>query len=233
MTNGAPAVEKSTKWIDIAVIFASLFIIGLSVVWLSSNGTFKIDLSADAKLSWHLVRSSGIVAYVLLLTSTVWGLFMSSQFVKNWSPGPISMTMHSTISWLALILGLGHGLLLLFDDYFKYTLSDILIPFVGPYRPEVVGLGTLAFWIIVLVTLSFAIKKRIGPKVWKNIHYASYAGFGLVSAHGLLAGTDSSALGFQLLMGGGMFVVVLLLGIRMGQDRAKANAPAPARRARS
>lgn len=214
-------MTKSTRWIDIGVLLASLIIIGLSVAWLFANGTFSFTLSQDEKLVWHLVRSSGIVAYVLLLASTVWGLFISSQFVKDWSPGPVSMTLHSTISWLALLLGLGHGLLLMFDDYFTYTLFDVLIPFTGPYRPEVVGLGTLAFWIIVTVSLSFPLKKRIGHKTWKRIHTLSYAAFGMVSLHGLAAGTDSHLLGFKLLVGFGIILVVLLLGIRMGKDQAK------------
>lgn len=214
-------MTKSTKWTDIGVIIASLLVIGLSAMWLFSSGTFNISLDQDEKLAWHLVRSSGVVAYVLLLASTVWGLFISSQFVKDWSPGPVSVTMHSTISWLALLLGLGHGLMLMFDDYFTYTLGDILVPFTGPYRPELVGLGTLAFWIMVLVSLSFPLKKRMGHRSWKFLHYTSYAAFALVSIHGLFAGTDGSRLGFRLLVGFGIVTVILLLGIRMGRDQAK------------
>jgi len=214
-------MTKSTKWTDIGVMFASVIVIGLSAAWLFASGTFSFALNQDEKLVWHLVRSSGMVAYVLLLASTVWGLFISSQFVKDWSPGPVSMTLHSTVSWLALLLGLGHGLLLMFDDYFTYTLFDVLLPFSGPYRPEVVGLGTLAFWIIVAVSLSFPLKKHIGHKSWKRLHLLSYAAFGMVSVHGLFAGTDGVLLGFRLLVGFGIVIVVLLLGIRMGKDQAK------------
>lgn len=214
-------MTRSTKWTDIGVIIASLIIIGLSATWLLTSGTFSIVLNQDEKLAWHLVRSSGVVAYVLLLASTVWGLFLSTQFVKDWSPGPVSLTLHSTISWLALLLGLGHGLLLLFDDYFTYTLGDILLPFTGLYRPEAVGLGTLAFWMIVIISLSFPLKKRIGHTAWKRLHYVSYVAFGMVSVHGLFAGTDSHLLGFRLLVGLGIVLVVLLLGIRMGKDQAK------------
>jgi len=74
----------------------------------------------------------------------------SSKSRTAGSPGPVSMTLHSTLSWLALLFGLGHGLLLLFDDYFTYTLGNIFLPFTGPYRPEVVGLGTLAFWLFMI-----------------------------------------------------------------------------------
>lgn len=214
--------EKSTKLTDLLVIAASLIVLVASAGWLVSNGLLSTNLSEDAKLSWHLVRSSGIVAYVLLMVSTVWGLFISAQFVKDWSPGPVSMTIHSTISWLSLILGLIHALLLLFDDYFQYTLSDLLVPFIGPYRPEVVGLGTLAFWVLVVVTLSFPLKKRLGHVTWKRLHYASYAAFGMVSLHGLFAGTDGTHLGFRLLVGGGVLLVVLLLGIRVGKGHGQA-----------
>lgn len=214
-------MTKSTKWSDIGVMTASLIVIGLSAAWLFASGTFSFALDQDEKLVWHLVRSSGVVAYVLLLVSTVWGLFISSQFVKDWSPGPVSMTLHTTVSWLALLLGLAHGLLLMFDDYFRYTLLDVLLPFSGPYRPEVVGLGTLAFWIMVAVSLSFPLKKRIGHKTWKRMHYLSYVAFGMVSIHGLAAGTDGDLLGFRVLVGFGIVIVVLLLGVRLGKDQAK------------
>ena len=58
------------------------------------------------------------------------------------------------------------------------------------------------------------------------MHALSYAAFGMVSLHGLAAGTDGGLLGFRLLVGFGIVIVVLLLGIRMGKDQAK-----PARRA--
>lgn len=222
-------MTKSTKWTDTIAIIASIAMIGLSV-WLSwRNGAFAIPLASDEKLAWHLVRSSGVVAYVLLLASTIWGLFLSSQVVKDWSPGVLSMTIHTTISWLALLLGLVHALLLMFDDYLSYTLGDILIPFTGPYRPEAVGLGTLAFWLMLIIALSFPLKKRIGHQTWKRLHYTSYIAFGMVSAHGIFAGTDSALLGFRLLMGFGVGLVILLLGIRMGHDQIK-NSRQPSRK---
>lgn len=214
-------MAKSTKWIDFSVIIASMVVIGVSVLWMINSGVFSFALDQDQKLSWHLVRSAGMVSYVLLLASTVWGLFISSQFVKDWSPGPVSLTLHSTISWLALLLGLAHGLLLMFDDYYTYTLTNILVPFNGPYRPAVVGLGTLAFWIIVAVSLSFPLKKYMGRRNWLLLHYTSYLAFGMVSLHGLFAGTDGNLLGFRILVGLGLIVVIALLGLRTEKDKRK------------
>lgn len=213
---------NSTARLDILVTLVSLTVIGLSGAWMVRSGSFTIVLTEDTRLAWHLIRSSGIVAYVLLMGSTIWGLFISAQFVRDWSPGPVSITMHSTISWLALIVGLIHALLLLLDNYFTYTLGDLFIPFTGPYRPEAVGLGTLAFWVIVIVTLSFPFRKRIGHGLWKKLHYTSYAAFGMVSLHGLFAGTEGTNPGLRLFIGAGVLLVVLLVGVRMGKDHEKA-----------
>jgi sulfoxide reductase heme-binding subunit YedZ len=215
---------KSTKWIDLLVILLSLAVIGVSAWIMSASGVFNFALYSDQKLAWHLIRSSGIVAYTLLMASTMWGLFLSSQLIKDWSPGIISLTLHSTISWLALLLGLGHGLLLLFDDYYSYSLRSIFIPFTGPYRPEVVGLGTLAFWIVLAVTISFPLRKRMGHTWWKRLHYMSYGAFGLVTAHGLFAGTDGGHIGFRMLTGIGVTLIVLFTGMRLGKVQAKPTA---------
>ena len=214
-------MTKSMKWTDGLILTFSALLIGLSAWIMIRSGTFNFALYADQKLSWHLIRSSGIVAYVLLLASTVWGLFLSSQLVKDWSPGPISMTLHSTISWLALLLGLGHALLLMADKYFTFSLSDVLVPFSGPYRPEAVGLGTLSFWILLAIALSFPLRKLMGHSWWKRLHYLSYAAFVMVSAHGLFAGTDGVSAGFRILVGGGLALTVLLLGVRLGRAQTK------------
>lgn len=212
---------RSTRALDVLVLLASAAIIALSVLLMARSGTFNISLSDDSRLSWHLVRSTGVVAYILLLTSTVWGLVISAQFVRDWSPGPVSLTMHSTLSWLSLALALAHALLLLLDRFYTYTLADLFVPFIGPYRPEAVGLGTLAFWVLLVVSLSFPLRKRMGYGRWKLLHYASYAAFGMVSLHGLLAGTEGEALGFRLLIGGGLAAVLALTSVRVSRARAR------------
>ncbi len=213
---------KPAKWMDLFALLFSLVVIVGAALWTLGSGIFSTTaLNADPKLAWHLTRSAGISAYLLLFASIVWGLFISGQHVKNWSPGTLSLTMHTAIAWLALILGFTHALLLLGDTYFSYTLSDILVPFGGPYRPLAVGLGTLALWLTLAVTLSFQVKRRIGHRAWRWIHMSSYGAFGMVTVHGLTAGTDSTLFGFRLMLGGAVLLVVLLLGIRMGKAQAR------------
>ncbi len=203
---------------DTLLIIASLIIIALSIAVSVHNGMFSISLAEDELLTWHLIRSSGIFAYILLTMSMIWGLFLSNQLIKDWSPGPVSMTVHSTLSWLSVSLSLIHALLLMVDAYFTYTLVDIFVPFTGPYRPLWVGLGTLSFWVLLLVSISFVFKKWLGQKTWKRLHYMSYGVYFMSTLHGLFAGSDSEILGFKVMIALGILVVILLTGARIGKQ---------------
>lgn len=205
---------KSTKWVDLLTVGLSLGVVSLAVGWMFASGVFNVALDTNTNLVWYFIRSAGIIAYVLLAVSMVWGLFAGSHLVRDWSPGPVSLTMHSTISWLALLLGLVHSLLLLFDTYLPFTLTQIFVPFTGTYRPEFVGLGIIGFWVLLAVSISFPLKRKLGYRNWKLLHYTSYLAFGLISAHGLLAGTDGERLGVRLLIGLGLAAMLLLLGLR-------------------
>jgi DMSO/TMAO reductase YedYZ heme-binding membrane subunit len=70
----------------------------------------------------------------------------------------------------------------------------LLIPFSGPYKPLWVGVGILAFYLILLTTLSFYVRAWIGQKTWRRLHFLTFPLYGMASLHGLQAGTDSGIL---------------------------------------
>ncbi len=223
-------MENDSHRIDNLTFVFSLLVIVLAAAWLVYNGTFDEGLLPGQNLSWYLIRSSGIAAYILITLSVIWGLALSSSVVKDWSPGPLTMLLHSTLSWAGLVIGMAHGLMLLLDSYFTYRITDIVVPFVGPYRPFATGLGTLGLWITLLVTPSFALKKHLfSYRAWRTLHFLSYAAFLLVTAHGLMAGTDAPNLGFRLLFGLSVLLTVILLGYRIGVRQASAPKPQRAR----
>lgn len=212
-------MTKDTNWLD-AVSLA--FITG--TVTLFAYWTVQADLlgglfQRDQAMTWQVIRASGLTAYMLFTASTLWGLALSSKIVKDWSPGTLSMLLHTSVSWLGVGFAAVHAVLLLFDEYVTYRVSEILVPFTGPYRPLAVGLGTLTFWIMLLVASSFSIKKRLGHQRWKLLHYTSYAGFFMVTLHALLAGTDAGRIGFQILLGLATLFVVVLTGYRVGASK--------------
>jgi methionine sulfoxide reductase heme-binding subunit len=46
---------------------------------------------------------------------------------------------------------------------------------------------------MLLVYVSFGLRKRIGMRNWRRLHWTTYGAFAGATAHGLMAGTDSGA----------------------------------------
>lgn len=187
--------------------------------WLGTQtpilGQLADVLNITARTPWYLSRSAGTVGYLLLASSTVWGLVLSSKIVKDTVPAALSLAMHNILSWLAIAFTSVHMVSLLFDNFFSYKLSDLLIPFVGPYEPGWVGLGVIAFYLMLLTSISFYFRKQIGQKRWRSLHYLTFGVFVLGTIHGAMAGTDSGNLGMQMMYWGSGLLVFFLTTFRV------------------
>jgi hypothetical protein len=171
--------------------------------------------SFGAKTAWYLSRSMGIIAYLLMSASVMWGLVLSSKIVKEVAPPPAALAVHNAISWAGIGLGALHALALLFDTYYTYSLFDVLMPFIGPYRPGWVGLGTLSLYAMTVVSMSFAWRKWLGQTGWRILHYMSFLFYVLVTVHGLMAGTDSASPAVRLLYVGSVLGTLFLFNYRL------------------
>lgn len=174
-----------------------------------------LHMAYGDKAAWYLVRSSGVVSYLLLAGSTVWGLVLSTQMVRKVLPGALALAMHNALSWLAVFTGGAHALLLLFDRYYSYGLPDVLVPFIGPYRPVWVGLGSVGLYLALLTTLSFRWRQRMGVRRWRLLHRLTFVSYGLVTVHGLLAGSDSALPGMRFVYVGSVLLVLFLTNYRL------------------
>jgi DMSO/TMAO reductase YedYZ heme-binding membrane subunit len=84
-----------------------------------------------------------------------------------------------------------HGALLIADQSFPFTPRAILVPFASPYSPISVGVGQLTFYLTAIVTASFYIRRQIGQRAWRLLHYLTFVAFIGASAHGVASGSDS------------------------------------------
>jgi len=216
----ATAVARSPKtdipygWLMLTML---TFIAGSLALYIASPmgtvlRTFLSQLFVfDAQnVTWYVIRSSGLIAYLLLWLSTAWGLAIPSKIVDRFLHGSYTFEFHQFISLLSLgFLGL-HIFALLFDNYQPYTLTQILVPFLSPYRPLWVGVGIIALYMIVLVTVTFYMRSRIGMKAFRYIHYTSLLGYLGAVGHSLFSGTDSSLPVVQLMYAGTFLAVIFL-----------------------
>lgn len=197
----------------------------LGTGWLLVNtpvgATVANALAITEKTPWYFTRSAGTVAYLLLASSTIWGLLLSTKLIKEMVPAALALAMHNILSWLAVLLTGLHALALLWDSFYTYTLADLTVPFIGPYKPGWVGLGIIGFYLMFLVSLSFNFRKQIGQKRWRQLHYAAFGVYILATVHGAMAGTDSGNLGMQLLYWGSGLIVLFLTNFRLVTGKGK------------
>ena len=203
--------------------------LGGSLSWLFSTNSVQT--------MWYITRSAGIIAYLLLWFSMVWGLALPSKIFDRILPRAFSYDFHQFISLLAIGFTLLHVVVLLFDQYLPYNLAQILVPFLSPYRPVWVGLGVIGFYLSLLVTVTFYLRSRIGMKAFQSIHLLSLLGYLGATLHGLFAGTDSSLVTTQWMYFGTFLVLVFLtaywLVIRRSEKALKpALSPVPIRAAK-
>jgi predicted ferric reductase len=149
-------------------------------------------LGSEPKAYWYLSRASALVAFFLIWFSMASGLIITNKMARVWPGGPTAFDLHQYTSLLGLAFGLFHALILLGDNYINFTLAQVLVPFTSSgYKPVWVGLGQIGFYSLAIVGLSFYVRKRIGHRTWRLIHFFSFITFALALTHGIFSGTDS------------------------------------------
>ena len=146
---------------------------------------------------WTTARAFGVTALLAVTADVVFGLLVSTGVADPLIPRARAVDVHRWLSSVALTLTAGHVLALMTDRFVRFDALDVVVPFVSSYRPAAVALGVFAAYGAVVVHVSFALRRRIGTKSWRRLHFVSFAVFVTAIAHGLAAGSDSDLRGLQ------------------------------------
>lgn len=140
---------------------------------------------------WALGRGTGIVALVMFTLTLVLGITTrSGRPAAGLSRFGVA-DLHRTAALTGTGLVLAHLVSLFFDPYAQLRLVDFLVPFLGSYRPVWLGLGTLAVDLLGVVTVVSLLRHRVGPRVFKAVHWATYLLWPVALLHALGNGTDA------------------------------------------
>jgi methionine sulfoxide reductase heme-binding subunit len=178
--------------------------------------------TADPRL-WYVTRAAAISAYVALTATTGLGLLRSLARALGVGVSWALDELHQFVALLAAAFVALHLLSLLLDPYLPFPLVSLLLPVAEPYRPLASALGVLGLYALAAVLVSSWLRRRLTYRLWRGLHYASFASFALVTLHGLLAGADASQPWMRAVYTGAAvsiaFLVLmrLLLGRRVAQ----------------
>jgi sulfoxide reductase heme-binding subunit YedZ len=139
---------------------------------------------------WYFTRGTGALSLVLLTLSLVLGVVD----VRRWSawhvPRFIVDGLHRTLSLLVVLLVAVHVLTAVLDSYAPVHLVDAIVPFGGAYRPFWLGLGAVAFDLLLALVATSLLRARLGTRSWRAVHWLAYACWPVALLHGLGTGSD-------------------------------------------
>ena len=139
---------------------------------------------------WFLSRGSGLV--LLVLFSVVMALGAATRMGSappRWPRFAVA-ELHRTLSLFAVaLLGL-HVVTAILDPFVSIGWAATVLPFLSPYRPVAIGLGTLAVDLGGAVLLTSLARRRLGFRAWRAVHWLAYLAWPTALVHSLTAGND-------------------------------------------
>jgi predicted ferric reductase len=139
---------------------------------------------------WYLSRATGIVAWVLITLSVLWGLTLSTRVLGRTAPPAWLLDLHRHLGAMSIVFTGLHIGALVGDNYVHFGWADLFVPFASGYKTVPVAWGVIGFWMLVAVEVSSLMKRRLPNSAWRWVHRSSWGLFVLVTVHGLQAGTD-------------------------------------------
>ena len=99
--------------------------------------------------------------------------------------------LHRNVALLSVCFLVVHIITAVLDTFTSIPLIDSVVPFIGSYRPFWLGLGAVAFDLLIAVTITSLLRQRLGYGTWRAVHWLSYASWPIALVHGLGTGSDT------------------------------------------
>ena len=142
---------------------------------------------------WIVARATGIAAYIALCLSILSGIALRTSVLDFLAKNRALRSLHDFMTWIWIPLGAAHVVALLLDRTAQLALVDLVVPFQVSYAPLAIGLGTVSLDLVVLITVTSWLRRRMGDRLWRWVHRSSYVAFVTLFLHALWSGTDFSA----------------------------------------
>jgi sulfoxide reductase heme-binding subunit YedZ len=145
------------------------------------------------QILWLAARGAGIVSLLLFTAVVCLGVLTVVRWQSPSWPRFLSVGLHRNLALMSVVFLALHIVSAIVDPYTSLGLVAAAIPFASSYRPLWVGLGVIAFDLLLALVVSSLLRARLGQRAWRAIHWLAYAAWPFALAHGFGAGSDGSA----------------------------------------
>ncbi len=187
---------------------------------------------ATSRALWYLTRASGAVSLLLLTAVLLLGVLGPARIATGgrW-PRFVVGSLHRDLSLLAVAVLAVHIVTSVLDPFAPIGWLDAVLPLHSSYRSIWVGLGALAFDLLVALVLTSLVRRRLGYERWRWVHWTAYACWPVAVLHGLGTGSDAGTAWLVWLTAACVIAAVLAVLVRVQRthgmpERARAGGAA-------
>jgi sulfoxide reductase heme-binding subunit YedZ len=127
----------------------------------------------------------------LLTASLLLGITEATRWISDRWPRFVTAGIHKNVSLLATTFIGVHVATAIVDGFAPIGWTDAVLPFRSTYRPVWLGLGAVAFDLLLALSITSLLRRHIGYRTWRLVHWAAYACWPIALVHGLGTGTDT------------------------------------------
>lgn len=163
-------------------------------------------------MTWELIRITGVVALILLTASVALGIV--GPAIRRPSVRLTSVSMHLAAAIGGTALVMAHIAFAILDSWVNVPLSAAVVPGVSTWEPLWVGVGTVAFDLLLVIMVTSAVRQR-APALWWRAHVLAYPAWLLVWLHALTIGSDRGSVWMSALAAASAGLVAAAVAIRL------------------
>jgi DMSO/TMAO reductase YedYZ heme-binding membrane subunit len=170
---------------------------------------------------WFYTRGTGVVALLLLTGTVALGIVGALRWSNAYWPRFVTQGLHRNLSLLAVAFVGLHVITSVADGYVPLRWRDAIVPFVSAYRPLWVGLGAIAFDLVIALIITSLLRVRLGLGSWRAVHWLAYVAWPIAVAHALGNGTDRGQEWMLALTVACLVTVFVAAGLRLGRAASR------------
>ncbi len=149
-----------------------------------------ISVFTGPQALWFVSRASGLALLITVSAALVLGVATRlGSATKRWSRLGVG-ELHRTLALFSVaFLGL-HVATAISDPYVTIGWAATVLPSASPYRTLAIGLGALAVDLGGAVLVTSLVRRWLGYRGWRLVHWLAYLAWPAAFAHSVTAGND-------------------------------------------
>lgn len=166
-------------------------------------------------LLWYTTRATGLVALLFLTVVFALGMLTAVRVGGERVPRFVLSGLHRNLTLAGLGFLAVHIVTAVADTYAPIGVLDVVVPLASAYRPVWLGMGALAFDVLIVLTVTSLLRARMRYRSWRILHWTAYACWALLVVHALGTGSDVRTSLFWLLVGVSVAIAIVAGGWRI------------------